>query len=109
MIHRHGTIECCPLVNGYQSRKDAARALVTTSFKFFEAVVRLGLKRLGNSTSISHPPPFLSLTSLFQSLLLVSSLPLAPLQVGPLNAANGSSSPSRVWGAAGAEIEFGAF
>jgi len=39
--------------------------------------------------------------------------PFLPLEVGPLNPARGMgsavSSPSRVWGGAPAEIEFGAF
>jgi len=34
MIHRHGTIECCPLVNENQSSKDAARALVEAHFHY---------------------------------------------------------------------------
>jgi len=42
------------------------------------------------------------------------SFPSPPLEVGPLNPAWGAwwsavSSPSRVWGGAPAEIEFGAF
>jgi len=49
------------------------------------------------------------------SLLLVflPPFPLPPLKGGPLESSYGSggavSSPSRVWGGAPAEIEFGAF
>jgi len=49
----------------------------------------------------------------FPSLPLLSFLPSLPIEVGPLNPARdqGStvSSPSRVWGAAPAEVEFRAF
>jgi len=61
-------------------------------------------------------PPFLSppLHSLLPPTPSPSPpLPSLPLEVGPLNAARGLgsavSSPSRVWGGAPAEIEFGAF